>query len=75
MGHAEDRAALRSTAIPDSVQKMKGEQSRAEGPEHRYFIGGSDARIIMGDDEEALWRERRGEVEPARLILLTPLLP
>jgi predicted phage-related endonuclease len=33
----------------------------------RYFIGGSDARIIMGQDEGALlrlWREKRGEVEP-----------
>jgi predicted phage-related endonuclease len=32
----------------------------------RYFVGGSDARIIMGDDEPALlrlWREKRGEVE------------
>jgi predicted phage-related endonuclease len=32
----------------------------------RMFIGGSDARIIMGDDEAALirlWREKRGEVE------------
>src|SRR4051795_11465183 len=32
----------------------------------RSFIGGSDARIIMGDDETALlrlWREKRGEVE------------
>jgi predicted phage-related endonuclease len=36
----------------------------------RYFIGGSDARIIMGDDEVALlrlWREKRGEVEPEDL--------
>ena len=35
--------------------------------ERRYFIGGSDARIIMGSDEAALirlWREKRGEVEP-----------
>ena len=34
------------------------------------FIGGSDARIIMGGDEEALlrlWREKRGEVEPKDL--------
>jgi hypothetical protein len=34
------------------------------------FIGGSDARIIMGDDEPALlrlWREKRGEVEPEDL--------
>jgi predicted phage-related endonuclease len=33
----------------------------------RSFIGGSDARIIMGDDEVALvrlWREKRGEAEP-----------
>jgi predicted phage-related endonuclease len=36
----------------------------------RSFIGGSDARIIMGDDEGALlrlWREKRGEVEPEDL--------
>src|SRR5450755_1537729 len=35
--------------------------------DRRRFIGGSDARIIMGDDEAALvrlWREKRGEVEP-----------
>jgi predicted phage-related endonuclease len=34
------------------------------------FIGGSDARIIMGDDEIALirlWREKRGEIEPEDL--------
>jgi predicted phage-related endonuclease len=33
----------------------------------RSFIGGSDARIIMGNDEAALvrlWREKRGEAEP-----------
>ena len=38
--------------------------------ERRYFIGGSDARIIMGSDEAALvrlWREKRGEVEPEDL--------
>jgi predicted phage-related endonuclease len=35
--------------------------------DRRFFIGGSDARVIMGDDEAALsrlWREKRGEVEP-----------
>jgi predicted phage-related endonuclease len=34
--------------------------------DRRYFIGGSDARIIMGDDEAALqrlWREKRGEID------------
>ena len=36
----------------------------------RHFIGGSDARIIMGDDEGTLlrlWREKRGEAEPEDL--------
>jgi predicted phage-related endonuclease len=36
----------------------------------RYFIGGSDARIIMGTDEAALirlWQEKRGEIEPQDL--------
>jgi predicted phage-related endonuclease len=36
----------------------------------RGFIGGSDARIIMGNDEAALvrlWREKRGEAEPEDL--------
>jgi predicted phage-related endonuclease len=35
--------------------------------ERRSFLGGSDARIIMGNDEAALirlWREKRGETEP-----------
>jgi predicted phage-related endonuclease len=39
-------------------------------PDRRSFIGGSDARIIMGDDEAALvrlWREKRGEGEPEDL--------
>jgi predicted phage-related endonuclease len=38
--------------------------------DRRYFIGGSDARIIVGDDEGALirlWREKRGEIEPQDL--------
>src|SRR6202162_1115599 len=38
--------------------------------DRRTFIGGSDARIIMGQDEAALlrlWREKRGEVEPEDL--------
>ena len=38
--------------------------------ERRCFIGGSDARVIMGNDEAALlrlWREKRGEAEPKDL--------
>jgi predicted phage-related endonuclease len=38
--------------------------------DRRSFIGGSDARIVMGKDEVALlrlWKEKRGEVEPEDL--------
>ena len=38
-----------------------------ESKDRRYFIGGSDARIIMGTDEAALvrlWQEKRGEAGP-----------
>jgi predicted phage-related endonuclease len=48
----------------EEVQTMTNHVSR------RSFIGGSDARIIMGDDEVALlrlWREKRGEAEPEDL--------
>ena len=51
--------------------RMEGRMSRTLNPaDRRCFIGGSDARIIMGDDEAALlrlWREKRGEVEPEDL--------
>jgi predicted phage-related endonuclease len=39
----------------------------SDSAKRHSFIGGSDARIIMGDDEAALlrlWREKRGETEP-----------
>jgi len=45
-------------------------QGTTRNSERRYFLGGSDARTIMGDDESALvrlWREKRGEVEPEDL--------
>jgi len=38
--------------------------------DRRSFVGGSDARIIVGTDEAALlrlWREKRGEAEPEDL--------
>src|SRR6266404_3632034 len=38
--------------------------------DRRTFVGGSDARIVMGSDEAdliRLWREKRGEVEPENL--------
>jgi hypothetical protein len=42
----------------------------ADSANRRSFIGGSDARIIMGNDEAALlrlWREKRGSLEPEDL--------
>jgi predicted phage-related endonuclease len=47
-----------------------GAKTLADSGTRRYFIGGSDARIIMGNDEQALvrlWREKRGEIEPQDL--------
>jgi predicted phage-related endonuclease len=49
---------------------MKSETFPEFRNERRGFIGGSDARTIMGEDESALlrlWREKRGEVEPEDL--------
>jgi predicted phage-related endonuclease len=45
---------------------MKSNYQPKTKDDRRSFIGGSDARIIMGNDEGALlrlWREKRGEVE------------
>jgi predicted phage-related endonuclease len=42
----------------------------ASAANRKAFVGGSDARIIVGEDEaalERLWREKRGEVEPEDL--------
>jgi predicted phage-related endonuclease len=58
---------------------MDSLQQRSQTPPHllqfnpedrRSFIGGSDARIIMGADDASLlrlWREKRGEAEPEDL--------
>src|ERR1039457_5741230 len=49
-----------------SQESLKSVNNR----ERRQFIGGSDARTIMGKDEAALlrlWHEKRGEVEPEDL--------
>ena len=49
---------------------MKDQMWTKRSRDRRYFVGGSDARIIMGNDEAALirlWKEKRGEVEPEDL--------
>jgi YqaJ-like viral recombinase domain len=63
--HRYDRAASQRRASGGATI-----MSASLGKDRRYFIGGSDARVIMGDDEAAplrLWREKRGEVEPEDL--------
>jgi predicted phage-related endonuclease len=45
-------------------------QNLSQSNRRRSFVGGSDARVIMGDDENALirlWREKRGEAGPEDL--------
>src|SRR5437764_976727 len=44
--------------------------SVSAGGHRRHLIGGSDARVIMGQDEKALhrlWQEKRGEAAPIDL--------
>ena len=51
-------------------EAMKSTLLTEQRDARRTFVGGSDARIIMGDNEESprrLWREKRGEVEPEDL--------
>jgi predicted phage-related endonuclease len=49
---------------------MEVEMNQSNNGGRRSFIGGSDARVIMGADESSLlrlWREKRGEIEPQDL--------
>jgi hypothetical protein len=53
-----------------NITNLAGRAVRAGSSDRRDFIGGSDARIIMGQDEKALiglWQEKRGEVGPEDL--------
>ena len=62
-------------SFPSAIQApITGAPSEAStkrrSVDRRYFIGGSDARIVMGTDEAALlrlWQEKRGEAEPEDL--------
>jgi predicted phage-related endonuclease len=51
-------------------EEMKNAMWKISPEKRRSFVGGSDARIVTGNDEAALirlWQEKRGEVEPADL--------
>ena len=70
-GAEYDRAQL----VRDAILNGEARKYETAGVDKSYesrrsFIGGSDARIIMGNDEAALvrlWREKRGEAEPEDL--------
>src|SRR5215470_7813649 len=62
---------VQADSVPTAIRtSVVGEGGDPSTKRRRYFIGGSDARIIMGNDEAALlrlWQEKRGEVEPEDL--------
>jgi hypothetical protein len=61
---------VQETRFSGSEEAMKSQVSTESYGNRHSFIGGSDARIILGDDEAALlrlWREKRGEIEPEDL--------
>src|SRR3981081_4342822 len=62
--------------MTNSTQSVNGgvmpatDRKSLSSHDRRHFIGGSDARIIMGKDERALarlWQEKRGEGAPVDL--------
>src|SRR6516225_11376930 len=69
MAQADSTPTPNHNANPDSHSQQsatKPHRIRVKPADRRYFIGGSDAKIIMGHDEAALirlWREKRGEIE------------
>jgi len=55
---------------PTRQSKSKLPEIGIKRADRRYFIGGSEARIIIGHDQAALlrlWQEKRGEIEPEDL--------
>jgi hypothetical protein len=60
-----ESAATRISGIMEDT--TLGTVKKRLSMEGRHCIGGSDARMIMGQDEQTLirlWREKRGEVGP-----------
>jgi predicted phage-related endonuclease len=73
MAQADSVPTLNHAPNPDAPTQQSTKNPRRiriKPADRRYFIGGSDAGVIMGNDEGALlrlWREKRGEVEPEDL--------
>ena len=63
-------AGYQETPFSMVKKEMRPVWARCSNESRGSFVGGSDARIIMGSDEAALvrlWREKRGEAEPEDL--------
>jgi predicted phage-related endonuclease len=63
-------STCQQTPFFDLEEDMKSDKWGKSYENRSFFIGGSDARIIMANDEAALiqlWREKRGEAEPEDL--------
>jgi predicted phage-related endonuclease len=68
MAQADSVPSANPAPITDAHSSQSTKQRHSA--DRRNFIGGSDARIILGSDEAALirlWREKRGEIEPEDL--------
>src|ERR1700730_11382263 len=61
--HKHNSMIMESRVMPEFATTLRTHKKLSTS-DRRHFIGGSDARIIMSDDENALlrlWREKRGE--------------
>src|ERR1700683_1398639 len=68
--HEMDRDKTSFRMSREDMDDENNEGGKRSASNRRQFIGGSDARVIVGDDEAALlrlWREKRGEVDPEDL--------
>src|ERR1700704_5653769 len=61
---------MTKSTVPVSGEAIPKIDPRAALRDRRNFIGGSDARVIIGKDEKALarlWKEKRGDGAPVDL--------
>jgi predicted phage-related endonuclease len=67
MAQADSVPTPNEAPITGAVLRPSTKRGSAD---RRYYIGGSDARTVMGEDEATLlrgWQEKRGEIEPEDL--------
>jgi predicted phage-related endonuclease len=67
---------MQTIDTPATMATLSDSRKSKKAGERRYFIGGSEARIILGNDESALirlWQEKRGEIEPEDRNLVVQL--